>query len=78
MHQSGDQLLGSSLAEKDLGILVDTKWDRSPQCATVAMRLLCSRLYQPKCIQQVEGNDYTFLFVTCWTTVSSFRPLVQE
>jgi len=57
---------------------VDTKWDRSPQCAPVVMRLLCTRLYQPKHSQQVDGNDYSFLFVVCKSTVSSFGPLVQE
>ncbi|CAM4556238.1 unnamed protein product [Lepidochelys olivacea] len=62
-YRLGTELLGSSSAEKDLGVTVDKNLDMSQQCALVAKKtngiLGCIR--RGHC-QQIEGRDRSSLF----------------
>lgn len=63
-YMLGDTQLGSSFAEKDLGVLGHTKLNVSQQCALAAkVSGILGCIRRGVCYQQVEGGDPSFYSV---------------
>ncbi|GAB0180624.1 hypothetical protein GRJ2_000527700 [Grus japonensis] len=80
MHQHilGATPLESSPAERDLGVLVDTRLNMSQQWALAAKKAnaLLGCVRQSKCCQQVEGGDPSPLLSTGEATPGELCPVL--
>ncbi|GAB0188882.1 mitochondrial enolase superfamily member 1 [Grus japonensis] len=73
-YRLGKEWIETSPEEKDLGVLIDEKLNRTKQCACSPESQPCPGLHQKKCDQQVEGGDPAPLLCSCETPPGVLRP----
>jgi len=76
-YRLGEEVIESSPAEKDLGVLVDEKLDMSHQWAHSPEGQLYPGLHQKHRGQQVEGGDSAPLLCSAETPPGVLRPALE-